>query len=125
RTFLPYSPCGILPAMDAYIDHTTGDYTGQRCTDLHNAVWLRLRIRKGTYWADPQMGSRLHELARAKDMPQTHTLARQYAEQALQPLIDDKRATAVDVVVTSPETGWLQLSIMVTQAGGNVLTFTH
>ncbi|WP_083264790.1 phage GP46 family protein [Candidatus Erwinia dacicola] len=52
-------------------------------------------------------------------------MARQYAEQALQPLIDDKRATAVDVVVTSPETGWLQLSIMVTQAGGNVLTFTH
>ncbi|TNL09030.1 hypothetical protein CYD30_14565 [Kosakonia cowanii] len=111
--------------MDAYIDHTTGDYTGERCTDLHNAVWLRLRIRKGTYWADSQMGSRLHELARAKDTPQTRTLARQYAEQALQPLIDDKRATAVDVVVTSPETGWLLLSITVTSAGGDVLTFRH
>ena len=124
-TFLHSRACGILPAMDAWIDHTTGDYTGQRCTGLHNAVWLRLRIRKGTYWADPQMGSRLHELARAKDTPQTRTLARQYAGQALQPLIDDKRATAVDVDVSSPETGWLLLAITVTSAGGDVLTFTH
>lgn len=111
--------------MDAYIDHTTGDYTGKRCTDLHNAVWLRLRIRKGTYWADPQTGSRLHELARTKDTPQTRTLARQYAEQALQALLDDGRATRLSVDVTAPQAGWLQLSIMVTQAGGNVLTFTH
>lgn len=111
--------------MDAYIDHTTGDYTGQRCTSLHNAVWLRLRIRRGSYWASPQMGSRLHELARAKDTPQTRTLARQYAEQALQPLIDDKRATAVSVTVTSPEAGWLLLDIRVTRSGADVLTFSH
>lgn len=111
--------------MDAYIDHTTGDYTGERCTDLHNAVWLRLRIRKGTYWADTQMGSRLHELARAKDTPQTRKLAQQYAEQALQPLLIDGRATALSVDVTAPQTGWLQLSITVTPAGGDVLTFTH
>jgi phage gp46-like protein len=111
--------------MDTYISHTTGDYTGERCTDLHNAVWLRLRIRKGMYWADPQMGSRLHELARAKDTPQTRTLARQYAEQALQPLLDDGRATALAVTVSAPEAGWLQLSIVVTQAGGDVLTFSH
>ncbi|MCX8957232.1 hypothetical protein EHW65_08090 [Erwinia psidii] len=111
--------------MDAYIDHTTGDYTGERCTNLHNAVWLRLRIRKGTYWAEPQMGSRLHELARAKDTPQTRTLARQYGEQALQPLLDDDRATSLDVDVTAPQSGWLLLSITIIQAGGDVLTFTH
>jgi len=111
--------------MDAYLCHAFGDYTGKRCTDLHNAVWLRLRIRKGSYWADPQMGSRLHTLARAKDTPQTRILARQYAEQALQPLLDDKRATALSVDVSAPDTGWLKLVITVTQAGGDVLTFTH
>ncbi|MGK0706933.1 phage GP46 family protein [Yokenella regensburgei] len=111
--------------MDAYISHTTGDYTGTRCNDLHNAVWLRLRIRKGSYWANPNIGSRLHELERSKDTPGTRRLARQYAEQALQPLLDDGRATALNIVVSSPETGWLLLDIQVTQAGGDVLTFRH
>lgn len=111
--------------MDAYLDHTTGDYTGERCNDLHNAVFLRLQIRLGTYWANPAMGSRLHELERAKDTHQTRVLAQQYAEQALQPLIDDGRATAIDVTVSAPRTGWLALDIRVTQADESVLTFTH
>jgi len=71
------------------------------------------------------MGSRLHELARAKDTSQTRKLARQYAEQALHSLLDDARAKALSIEVPAPQTDWLQLSIMVKHAGGNFLTFTH
>ncbi|MGL9774967.1 MAG: phage GP46 family protein [Sodalis sp. (in: enterobacteria)] len=35
---------------------------------------------RGQYWADPQLGSRLHKLARAKDSATTRRLAQQYAE---------------------------------------------
>ncbi|WP_242671874.1 phage GP46 family protein [Stutzerimonas kirkiae] len=38
------------------------------------------------------LGSRLHELQRCKDLARIGKLAQQYAEQALQPLLDDGRA---------------------------------
>lgn len=111
--------------MDALIDSQTGDYTGTRTYDLHNAVYLRLKTPLASYWADPLLGSRLHELERAKDSATTRRLAQQYAEQALQPLLDDKRATALAVGVSRPQDGWLLLTIVVTQADNAVQTFTH
>ncbi|TXE27155.1 hypothetical protein FOT62_22835 [Serratia marcescens] len=111
--------------MDAMIDSLTGDYTGTRCTDLHNAVYLRLETPLGSYWAAPTLGSRLHELARAKDSATTRRLAQQYTEQALQPLLDDGRATQIAVTVNHPQSGWLLLTIDVYQASGEPVTFTH
>ncbi|MEN3260781.1 phage GP46 family protein [Sodalis endosymbiont of Spalangia cameroni] len=111
--------------MDALIDSLTGDYTGTRTTDLHNAVYLRLMTPLGQYWADPQLGSRLHELARAKDSATTRRLAQQYAEQALQPLLDDNRARRIDVSVSRPAQGDLRLHIDFEAANGNLQTFTH
>ena len=42
--------------MDAGINPTTGDLTGQRITTLANAVYLRLMTPLGSYWADPALG---------------------------------------------------------------------
>ena len=83
--------------MDTWIDPATGDYTGARISRLENAVYLRLMTPLGSWWADTSLGSRLHELAREKDVPRIGLLARQYAEQALQGLLDDGRARAVEV----------------------------
>ncbi|KAF1051693.1 MAG: hypothetical protein GAK41_01249 [Burkholderia gladioli] len=66
----------------------TGGYTGTQTT-LANAVYIRLATPLGSWWAAPDVGSRLHTLAREKDTPRVRGLAAQYAEQALDPLVKD------------------------------------
>jgi len=104
--------------MDALIDPATSDYTGTRTISLANAVYLRLMTPLGSWWADPKIGSRLHELTREKDLPRFYTLARQYAEQALKPLIDDGRAREIAVSTSSPQLGHCELHIRVLDASG-------
>lgn len=111
--------------MDRIISPKTGDYTGSRVTALENAVYLRLTTPQGSYWADPSLGSRLHELKREKDVSRVRMLARQYAEQALNPLLNDGRATALEVSTQEPRSGWLILLITITDAAGNPHPFRH
>lgn len=111
--------------MDALLDPTTGDYAGQRTDTLANAVYLRLITPFGSWWADPTLGSRLHELAREKDLTRVAVLARQYAEQALSPIVDDGRAIRVAVSTTRANPGWLTLLVEVEEAGGRVSHFIH
>jgi len=110
--------------MDAQIDPQTGDLTGRRITTLANAVYLRLVVPVGSWFAAPSLGSRLHELKREKDLQRVAVLARQYAEQALQPLIADGRARAIEVS-TRRANGWLLLVIEVTDGAGQRQTFEH
>ncbi|VWB81932.1 phage GP46 family protein [Burkholderia aenigmatica] len=111
--------------MDALLDPTTGDYTGTRTQSLANAVYLRLQTPLGSYWADPNLGSRLHELQREKDTPRVRSLAVQYAEQALQPLLDDRRASDITITTADFQPGWMVLLIAVTDATGDVQHFKH
>lgn len=118
--------------MDALIDPTTGDYTlesGQLVRDLArglaNAVYLRLMTPLGSYWADATLGSRLHELAREKDVPRVAVLAKKYCEDALAPLIADKRASTIEVATERLHDGRLRLAVAVTDAGGREHLFNH
>jgi len=115
-----------------WIDPVTRDYrlaAGRLESDpangLANAVYLRLMTPRGSYWAEPLMGSRLHDLAREKDVARVAILARQYAAQALQPIIDDGRASTINIDTEQPRNGRLNLLITVTDAGGDRVTFTH
>lgn len=117
---------------DALIDPTTGGYTltdGGLTPDpargLANAVYLRLMTPLGSYWADATLGSRLHELARQKDLARVAVLAKAYSEQALQPLLDDGRASAIAVTTEQRHDGWLRLRVAVTDAGGREHIFEH
>lgn len=120
RPCLPYGG-----AMDAFINSTTGDYTGERISHLANAVYLRIMTPKGTWWADASLGSRLHELAREKDVQRIHRLAEQYAAQALQPLIADERAQSVTVRADQPHNGRCNLHIEVVDNTGKQQTFRY
>lgn len=111
--------------MDMGLDPLTGDYSGQVIEDLGNAVYLRLQTPLGSWWADPTLGSRLHELQRQKDVPRIRVLAVQYAEQALQPLLDDGRATSIVVEAQQPHDGRCLLQISVVDATGNRRVFNH
>lgn len=118
--------------MDIWIDPQTAGYAlanGTPVRDpadgLANAVYVRLMTPLGSFWADPGLGSRLHELQREKDLARVELLARQYTEQALRPILDDGRATAIEVATERPHDGRLLLAIQVTAASGQVLTFQH
>lgn len=117
--------------MDARIDPITRDYVllaGAVQRDpaggLANAIYMRLEVPLGSYWADKTLGSRLHELQREKDVTRVAILARQYAEQALAPILADGRATKI-TVTTQRAAGRLNLLIEVIAANGQALAFQH
>ncbi|MFJ3469046.1 phage GP46 family protein [Pseudomonas sp. NPDC090201] len=111
--------------MDAGIDSTSGDLTGKRIKTLANAIYLRLTVPLGSWWADPTVGSRLYLLRRSKDLSRVGKLAKQYAAEALQPLVDDGRANSVSVDVEQPHNGWLLLLVTVTDSAGVEHVFQH
>lgn len=115
---------------DAQIDTSNGDYTGQAITDLSNAVYLRLMTPLGSWWADPALGSRLHELEREKNVARVRRLAVQYAGQALRPLRADGRAltvtvTAGDLSRDDSGGGRVLLHVEIADATGTRHTYTH
>lgn len=120
--------------MDIFIDPSSADYTVSSGTltrdpaaGLANAVYFRLVTPLGSYWADPTLGSRLHELERQKDLPRYSVLAKQYAEDALQPLKDDGRASSIEVAVVRGKDGTgagrIFLSVVLFAVGGEQVTF--
>lgn len=111
--------------MEMLIDTTTGDYTGTQAESLENAVYVRLMTPLGSWWADVTLGSLLHTLTREKDISRVYKLAKQYAEQALQPIIDDGRATTITVSTQHDKIGGLLLLIVVESATGQLETFKH
>ncbi len=115
---------------DKQLNPLDGDYTGALVNNLGNAVYVRLVTPLGSWWADAALGSRLHELEREKDLDRVRTLARQYAQSALAPLIKDGRARRIAVSVQSPGkdqsgAGRCLLLIEVEDASGNTDTYTH
>lgn len=116
---------GHNAGMDPHLNPATGDYSGERINTLANAVYLRLKTPRGTWWADPTLGSRLHELERERDVARVHRLAKQYAEQALQPLLDDGRARSIVVTTEHPRNRWLILNVQAVDQSGREARYQH
>ncbi|WP_410499715.1 phage GP46 family protein [Chitinibacter sp. S2-10] len=111
--------------MEPQLDTTSGDYADAQATGLENAVYLRLMVPLGSWWRDPLLGSRLHELAREKDTPRVRLLAEQYASTALKSLLDTKQASRIEVNSEAWHDGWLRLAVRVWDAGGHESLFHH
>lgn len=101
--------------MDSRIDPLTGDYDRTRCTDLSNAIYLRVTVPRGSYWADPLFGRR--QRLRLKDLERNKILIIQDVREALKPLLDDKRADRIDVNAEWNHDGRLYLAVEVYQHG--------
>lgn len=124
--------------MDTWINPTTADYepdpaaigalTRDPAGGLANAVYLRLMTPLGSWFGDVTIGSRLHELQREKDLARVERLAKQYAEQALQPVLDDGRASSLVVSTRRDKdataSGRLLVVIEVTDARGQTHLFS-
>ena len=112
--------------MDALLNPQTGGYVvNQSAQGIENEVYVRLVTPLGSYWAEPALGSRLHELRRQKHLKRIEVLAKQYAEQALQPVIQSKRAQSIQVTASAPQHGWLKLHIEAVDAAGDTVTLNH
>ncbi|QOF68293.1 phage GP46 family protein [Actinobacillus sp. GY-402] len=111
--------------MDREISPLTGDYTSKQISTLQNAVYIRLTTPLGSWWANGRVGSLLHLLKREKDLAKNGMLAEQYAQEALQPLIDDGRAKAISISHEQPHDGSLILLIKVTDNRGQIYDFKH
>ncbi len=110
---------------DYQINPLSGDYAGGSVDDLSNAVYLRITTPLGSRFDDPTFGSKLHLLQRTKEVSSVKLLAQQYTEQALQPLIDSKRADHLNITVDDPVNGRLFLQCEVYQDGELVTHFSR
>lgn len=109
--------------MDALLNPQTGGYVNNLSAEsIENELYIRLVTPLGSYWADTALGSRLHELRRQKHTARIEVLAKQYAEQALQPVIQAGRAQSITVTTSSPRRGWLKLHVSAVDAGGETVT---
>ncbi len=111
--------------MDREISPQTRDYTNKQVSTLQNAVYIRLTTPLGSWWANGRVGSLLHTISREKDVERVGLLAQQYAEEALQPLIDDGRAEKIIITHSQPNNGYLFLHIKVTDNRGELFEFKH
>lgn len=108
--------------MQSRIDPATGKYDGTRIGHLGNAVWLRIMTPLGSWWARPDVGSRLHELQRQKALPRVAAQAEQYARQALADLVSSGRAESVTATATL-NGGRLDLDVTVIDATGRAWSY--
>ncbi len=115
----------IFVSMDRELSPLTGDYTSKTISTLANAAYIRLTTPLGSWWADGRVGSLLHLIQREKDLTRVGLIAQQYAEEALQPLLDDGRASQIQVTHQQPHNGWLILHIEIIDNRGETYRFKH
>ena len=112
--------------MDALLNPHTGGYVlNQSARSIENELYIRLVTPLGSYWADRTLGSRLHELRRQKHTVRIEVLAKQYAEQALQPVLKANRAQSITVTAAAPQRGWLKLTVTAVDAAGETITLSY
>jgi phage gp46-like protein len=101
-------------------DQANAHMTFNETTSLMNNIYLSLQVWRGSFFAGPLFGSRLHLLKRAKNTDQTAQRAAGYAKEALQWMIDEGRAKSVEVFTrrNASANGRMDLLIEVTPANG-------
>jgi len=96
--------------------------------NLANNIYLSLTVRKGSFFQNPDFGSRLHLLQRAKNTPRTEALAVEYCQEALAWLIDTGRVRKFEYFTERDklqDPHRLKIIVEATKADGDVVSFTR
>ncbi|MGD9642767.1 MAG: phage GP46 family protein [Elusimicrobiales bacterium] len=104
------------------IEHGRGRLSLETTGTLLNNIFMSINMLKGSWWFNPDFGSRLHEIAREKDTTRAEMLARSYAEEALRWLVETKRAQSV-AASTARTKGGLVLTVTAVSAAGEEVSF--
>lgn len=108
------------------IENGIGQMTFEKADNIMNNVFLSLMIRKGSFFQNPDFGSRLHLLKRAKNTDKTAALAEQYCKEALQWLLDTERAKKIEIFTErdrQQDINRLKLLVEVTQMDEKKVSF--
>jgi phage gp46-like protein len=89
--------------------------------ELHNAILLSLHIRRGSFFLNPEFGSRLHEIRTLSDGD--IALARQYVVECLEWLKTINRISNIDVHATPVRGGKLNLIITLSRSNKADVTY--
>ncbi|MEM0355047.1 MAG: phage GP46 family protein [Thermoplasmata archaeon] len=81
--------------MDFKIEIETGTAKGTMTFDkqdnIINNIYLSLMIPKGAFFLNPDFGSKIHLLQRAKNVSNIETIAKNYIEEALKWMLEAGR----------------------------------
>lgn len=83
------------------------------------------------WWGDignepgDQCGSLLWLLKREKQVPTTLSRARQYCQEALKWMTDDRVATRIEVATSYIATGWMQIDIDIYRPSGDAVRYRY
>lgn len=110
------------------INNQTGmaGMTFNKVDTIMNNVWLSLMVKRGSFFADIDFGSRLHLLQRYKNTDSTARLAEDYCKEALQWMLDAGKAKKVAAFAQRDRTqnlNRLKLLVEVTPVNGPVVSF--
>lgn len=102
-----------------------GDITWDLGESLVTSIYLCLFVKRGSFFMDPEFGSRLHLLEREKSLENKAALARDYCTEALERLIRTGRARAIDVetALDRDVPGRLLIRVVATKGDGQTVPF--
>ncbi len=108
------------------IDPSTGDYVMSggapvETASLQNPAYVRLKVKRKTwlYAPDEAYGSDLYLIKKRRTDGSQNSLVENTAARALQPLIDDGRASEINVTTTQAARNGVGLEVDLTDAEGN------
>ena len=94
--------------------------------DILNCIFFSLAIKRGGWFLNPQLGSRLHLLRKEKCLPRTETLLKDYVSEALQWLYDTGRISSHETVTQRvPSAGRINYTVSVVAANGELATYSN
>jgi phage gp46-like protein len=92
---------------------------------IYNLLWTSINIEKGTFFADPEFGSKLSTLRREKNVPRARQLAERYSREATEWILKAGKATSIEVFseVDSVDLNRLNIKITAIDKIGRVVNF--
>ncbi len=101
-----------------------GAMTFSAVPDIRNNIFLSLKVRRGSFFANPSFG--LRSVRPAKNTAATAGLLKEYCLEALQWLLDTGKAASVDVQVERDPDAWpdrMKVLVRADQADGSTIMF--
>ncbi len=108
------------------VNPTSGDYvlvngSPKETDSLKMAAYFRMRVRRDQWLYAPnnKYGSKFHELKR-NQIQNGPTFIEAVAEDALQPIVDDGRATEIEITGSFTARNNAALEVAITDSSGNI-----
>lgn len=107
------------------MDNGQADLTWEAAPSLVNNIYLSLFVEKGRFFMNPEFGSRLHLLKRAKGLSNVAETARDYCLEALEWLTRTNKAKTIEVetAINPHVTGCLAIRVKAVKGDGQTVDF--